>query len=264
MNPPIVFKKVWKRYRIGSKHDTLRDAIPAFFKRLADRNGHGPVEGEFWALKDVSFEVGYGEAVGIVGPNGAGKSTILKLLSRITEQTRGIVKVRGRLAALIELGGGFHPDLTGAENIYLQGTMLGLRRADIKRQYDSIVAFSELEPFLYTPVKRYSSGMVMRLGFAVAAHIQPEVLLIDEILAVGDLSFQQKCFQRIKRLKRQGTTLIFISHNLAAVEKLCDRVLLLKKGQVAGEGDPATLIERYQEEVLGREKSGEKEYVLRS
>ena len=247
---PIHFQHVWKQYRIGSKHDSLRDAIPALLKRWSGRNGYGPQEGEFWALQDVSFDVKKGETLGIVGPNGAWKSTILKLLSRITEQTKGTVRVQGRLAALIELGGGFHQDLTGAENIYLQGTMLGFRRTEIRRLFDAIVAFSELEQFLQTPVKKYSSGMVVRLGFAIAAQIHPEVLLLDEVLAVGDLSFQQKCFQRIAELKHQGTTMIFISHNLEAVQKLCDRVLLLRNGQVISEGEPSAMVRRYREEVL--------------
>ena len=247
---PIEFRNVWKHYRIGSQHDSLRDVIAATFKRLISRNGHAEAPQGFWALHDVSFEVKKGETLGIVGPNGAGKSTILKLLSRITRQTKGSLRVHGRLAALIELGGGFHSDLTGAENIYLQGTMLGFSRKEIRRMYNSIVAFSELERFLETPVKRYSSGMIVRLGFAIAAHIQPEVLLIDEVLAVGDLAFQQKCYRRIRELKLQGTTMIFISHDLEVVQKLCDRVLLLQQGRILREGWPAQIIKQYREEVL--------------
>ncbi len=247
---PIEFSHVSKRYRIGAQHDSLRDSLVGFVKALTGRNGHATREGEFWALHDVTLHVAKGETLGIIGPNGAGKSTILKLLSRITTPTTGTLCVRGRFAALIELGGGFHQDLTGAENIYLQGTMLGMRKREIDRVYDDIVAFSELDQFLQTPVKRYSSGMVVRLGFAIAAQIQPEVLLIDEVLAVGDLAFQQKCFQRIAELKAVGTTMIFISHNLDAVQKLCDRVLLLQRGQVLGEGQPAEMIRRYREDVL--------------
>lgn len=247
---PIHFDHVWKRYRIGSKHDSLRDALPALLKRWVGRNGHGLQPDEFWALKDVSFEVRKGETLGVIGPNGAGKSTILKLLSKITTSTSGSLKVRGLLVALIELGGGFHPDLTGTENIYLQGTMLGLRHRQIRRFFDSIVAFSELELFLQTPVKRYSSGMVVRLGFAIAAHVQPEVLLIDEVLAVGDLSFQQKCFQRIAELQHLGTTMIFISHNLETVQKLCDRVLFLREGQVVCEGSPSEMAARYRRDAF--------------
>lgn len=253
---PIEFRHVWKRYRIGSKHDSLRDAIPALLKRWVSRNGrngHAEQPGEFWALKDVSFDVKKGETLGIIGPNGAGKSTVLKLLSKITTSTSGSLKVRGLLAALIELGGGFHPDLTGTENIYLQGTMLGLRHRQIRRFFDSIVAFSELELFLQTPVKRYSSGMVVRLGFAIAAHVQPEVLLIDEVLAVGDLSFQQKCFKRIAELQHLGTTMIFISHNLETVQKLCDRVLFLREGQVVCEGSPSEMVARYRQDAFSNE-----------
>ena len=247
---PIAFDHVWKRYQLGSTHDSLRDAIPALLKRLAGRDGHEPREDEFWALQDVSFSVRKSETLGIIGPNGAGKSTILKLLSRITHQTRGSLRVRGRLSALIELGGGFHTDLTGAENIYLQGTMLGLARRRIRGLFDRIVAFSELDAFLQTPVKRYSSGMVVRLGFAIAAHVQPEVLLLDEVLSVGDLAFEQRCFGRISELKAQGTTMIFVSHDLDAVQKLCDRVVLLRDGRVASEGEPAEIIRRYRTEVI--------------
>lgn len=248
---PIQLDRVWKRYRLGSHHDSLRDAIPSLLRRWTGRNGHAAeTEEAFWALQDVSFQVKKGETLGIVGPNGAGKSTILKLLSRITTQTKGTMRVHGRLAALIELGGGFHPDLSGAENIYLQGTMLGLSHREVRRLYDSIVAFSEIDQFLQTPIKRYSSGMVVRLGFAIAAHVHPEVLLIDEVLAVGDLAFQQKCFSRIDELRQQGTTMIFISHNLEAVQKLCDRVLVLQQGRVIEEGSPTDMVRRYREGIL--------------
>lgn len=247
---PIQFERVWKRYQIGTQHDSLRDTIPAFLKRLIHRNGTAVREEVFWALKDVSFEVRRGETLGIIGPNGAGKSTVLKLLSRITRQTTGRVAVHGWMAALIELGGGFHPDLTGAENIYLQGTMLGLSRRQIRSMFESIVAFSELEAFLNTPIKRYSSGMVVRLGFAIAAHIHPDVLLLDEVLAVGDLAFEQKCFKRIAELKAAQTTMIFISHDLEAVQKLCDRCLLLHHGQIIASGATAEIVQRYRQDVL--------------
>ena len=250
--PPIQFGHVWKQYRMGNNHDSLRDAIPAFFKRCLGHNGRVASTDDFWAVKDVTFEVRQGETLGIIGPNGAGKSTILKLLSRISTPTKGHIAVRGRLAALIELGGGFHPDLSGAENIYLQGTMLGLTHRQIDKLFDSIVAFSEIEAFLQTPVKRYSSGMVVRLGFAIAAYVRPEVLLLDEVLAVGDLGFQQKCFKRIAELKDLGTTMIFISHNLEEVQKLCDRVLLLRGGQIVSEGDPIEAIRMYREAVFAK------------
>ncbi len=251
--PVIVFDNVSKLYRLGTGHDSLRDAIPALLKKLAGRNGADPhhhSSNEFWALKDVSFQVHKGETVGIVGPNGAGKSTILKMLSKIIRPTKGDISVSGRLAALIELGGGFHPDLTGSENIYLQGTMLGFSRREIAKLYDSIVAFSEIEKFLQTPVKRYSSGMVVRLGFAIAAHVSPEVLLIDEVLAVGDLSFQQKCFKRIDELKKEGTTIVFISHNLEAVQKLCDRAILLRGGRVFDQGETSEMVRRYRDDIF--------------
>lgn len=251
-SPPIVFDHVWKRYRIGSQHDSLRDAIPAFLKRMAGRNGHELSEGDFWALKGISFSVQRGEMLGMIGPNGAGKSTILKLLSKISKQTKGEIRVQGRLAALIEVGAGFHPDLTGRENIYLNGTILGLRHRQINRLFDAIVDFSELEKFLDMPVKRYSSGMSVRLGFAIAAHIRPENLLIDEVLAVGDLSFQQKCYQRILDLKANGTTMVFVSHNLEAVQRLCDRVILLDRGEVLRDGPPADVGLYYRQDVMRR------------
>ncbi|PIQ84102.1 MAG: ABC transporter [Candidatus Omnitrophica bacterium CG11_big_fil_rev_8_21_14_0_20_63_9] len=253
---PIEFSHVWKQYRLGSKQDSLRDAIPALLKRLSGRNGQaeGRADGLFWALSDVSFHVKKGETVGIIGPNGAGKSTILKMLSRICQQTRGQIHVKGRLAALIEVGAGFHPDLTGQENIYLNGTIMGLKRKEIDRLYDSIVEFSEIGKFLDMPVKRYSSGMSVRLGFSVAAHVDPEVMLIDEVLAVGDLSFQQKCFQRILDLKSKGTTIIFISHNLEAVQRICDRVILLDEGRVLRDGVPHETIAHYRQEAMRKQR----------
>ena len=249
---PIELAHTWKRYRMHASHDSLRDAIPALIRRWWGLDGRARGVDEFWALRDVSFHVARGETLGIIGHNGAGKSTVLKLLSKIIYPTRGTVKVRGRLTALIELGGGFHDDLTGAENIYLQGTMLGLSRRQVRERFDSIVAFSELEEFLQMPVKRYSSGMEARLGFAIAAHLEPEVLLLDEVLAVGDLAFQQKCFRRIGELRTAGTTIIFISHNLEAVQSLCDRVLVLQQGHLFCEGKPREVIRRYHEEVRRR------------
>jgi len=252
---PIVFSRVWKQYQLGAQHHSLRDAIPALVKRWAlRRGGSAEPDGAFWAVKDVSFEVAQGETLGIIGRNGAGKSTILKLLSDITHQTRGAVTVRGKLAALIEVGAGFHPDLTGRENVYLNGTILGLKRAQISALFDQIVAFAELERFIDTPVKRYSSGMYVRLGFAIAAHVNPDVLLIDEVLAVGDLGFQQKCLARINELKTMGKTMIFISHNLNAVQRICDRALLLEKGEVAAQGQVADVIGAYREKVVLRER----------
>lgn len=246
---PVQFDHVWKRYRLGSKEDSLRDTIPAFLKRLTGRNGHARDDGagEFWALQDVTFHVKKAETLGMIGPNGAGKSTALKLLSRICQQTKGSIHVRGRLAALIEIGAGFHPDLTGRENVYMNGTIMGMRHKEIDRLFDSIVAFSEIEQFLDMPVKRYSSGMSVRLGFAVAAHVNPEILLIDEVLSVGDLAFQQKCYQRILDLKANGTTIIFISHNLEAVQRICDRVVLLHEGHGVVDGAPMEAIAQYRQ-----------------
>ena len=186
---------------------------------------------EFWALKDVSFEVKRGEVLGIIGRNGAGKSTLLKILSRITEPTEGRVTLRGRVASLLEVGTGFHPELTGRENIYLNGAILGMTRAEIRRKFDEIVAFAEVEKFLDTPVKRYSSGMYVRLAFAVAAHLEPEILVVDEVLAVGDAEFQKKCLGKMNSVATvEGRTVLFVSHNMAVVQHLCERVILLKNG----------------------------------
>lgn len=242
---PIELDHIWKQYQLGSKHDSLRDAIPGLLKRLRGRHHSTSDAGAFWALNDVSFQVPKGQTLGLIGPNGAGKSTILKLLSRICKQTKGTIHVRGRVAALIEVGAGFHPDLTGRENVFMNGTIMGLSRKEIRRLFDSIVAFSEVEKFLDMPVKRYSSGMLVRLGFSVAAHVHPDILLIDEVLAVGDLSFQQKCYQRILSLKESGTTMIFISHNLEAVQRICDRVILLDEGRATLEATPDEAIAAY-------------------
>jgi lipopolysaccharide transport system ATP-binding protein len=200
---------------------------------------------DLWALKDVSFEVAEGEVLGIIGRNGAGKSTLLKILSRITEPTTGAADVYGRVGSLLEVGTGFHPELTGRENIYLSGTILGMSRQDIRRQFDEIVDFAELGAVLDTPVKRYSSGMYMRLAFSVAAHLQPDVLMIDEVLAVGDANFQQKCLGKMNEVAEQGRTVLFVSHNMAAVQQLCDRAILLQHGHLVAQGDPAAIVASY-------------------
>jgi ABC-type polysaccharide/polyol phosphate transport system ATPase subunit len=210
---------------------------------------------EFWAVRDVSFDVRRGEALGIIGPNGAGKSTILKLLAGITSPTVGRIVAHGRLAALLEVGAGFHPELTGRENAYLNGSILGMRRREITAKLPAIVEFAEVSRFLDVPLKYYSSGMYVRLGFSIAAHLDPDILLIDEVLAVGDLSFQRKCLQRIEELKRAGCTIIFISHDLGAVERLCDRAVLMRRGQTAGTGHPGDMIALYQQVVA--EASGD-------
>ncbi len=202
---------------------------------------------EMWALQDVSFHVSAGEALGIVGHNGAGKTTILKLLSGITAPTRGHITIRGRLAALIEVSSGFHPELTGRENVYLYGAMLGMRRSEIARKMDSIVDFSGMEKYIDVPVKRYSSGMYVRLGFAVAAHLEPDIVLLDEVLAVGDVAFQAKCLDRISTLRKSGRTIVFVSHDLASVYRICDRAILLDQGRILMEGAPRAVIDTYQQ-----------------
>ncbi len=241
----VRFENVWKKFRKGERFDSLRDLVPALVKRLWSRPAKGLGAQEFWALRDVSFELRRGDSLGIIGPNGSGKSTTLKLLSRILKPDSGTLQVNGRYGALIELGAGFHPDLTGRENVYLNGTILGMKRAEITRKFDEIVAFAELEEFLDTPVKRYSSGMYARLGFAVAAHVDPEVLIVDEVLSVGDYHFQEKCFAKMREFTRNGTTLIFVSHNLTAVGTLCKSALLLNRGIPVFQGDVQKAIKRY-------------------
>jgi len=233
--PAVVFDRVWKKFRRGERHDSLRDAVTALVKKpFARRPERDALEAqEFWALKDVSFEVQPGEAIGIIGPNGAGKSTTLKLLTKILKPTMGACRVRGRVGALIEIAAGFHPDLTGRENLYLQGAILGMNRAEVAGKLDEMIEFSGIRDFIDTPVKRYSSGMNARLGFAVAAHVNPDVLLIDEVLAVGDFSFQQKCFARLAEFRRSGAAIVFVSHNMQAIVSLCDKALLLRPGRSA-------------------------------
>ena len=200
---------------------------------------------DFWALRDVSFDVQQGEVLGIIGRNGAGKSTLLKILSRITEPTAGRVTLRGRVASLLEVGTGFHPELTGRENIFLNGAILGMSRAEIRRKFDEIVAFAEVEQFLDTPVKRYSSGMYVRLAFAVAAHLEPEILVVDEVLAVGDAEFQKKCLGKMGEVAKGGRTVLFVSHNMAAIRRLCSRVILLKNGRITQSGNVNQCIDTY-------------------
>ncbi|HUB68496.1 MAG TPA: ABC transporter ATP-binding protein [Candidatus Methylacidiphilales bacterium] len=232
-----------KKYYLGHYHDNrglrhiLQDALAAPRHWLRKKTEKSPDIEEFWALRDVSFEVKKGEALGIIGRNGAGKSTLLKILSRITEPTTGEVTVNGRVASLLEVGTGFHYELTGRENIYLNGTILGMSRREIRSKFDEIISFAEVEKFLDTPVKHYSSGMFVRLAFAVAAHLEPEILIIDEVLAVGDAQFQKKCLGKMEDVsKREGRTVLFVSHNMAAISSLTDRVLLLRKGGLAYTG----------------------------
>jgi len=243
----IEVNNVWKKFRKGEIHDSLRDLIPSLTKRWFGGN-HNPSklgESDFWALRDVSFKVRQGEVLGIIGSNGAGKSTMLRLLSRILKPNMGHIKVNGRLTALIEVGAGFHQDLTGRENIYLNGAILGMKKQEIDKIFDEIVAFSGLEEFIDTPVKRYSSGMNSRLGFAVAAHVDPEILLVDEVLAVGDVRFQQKCLRKMHEVGSQGRTVIFVSHNMSAVTRLCGRAILLDEARVFQEGPSRDVVSAY-------------------
>ena len=238
----LKFDCVSKKYRIY--HESEEQKSPSGLGRIVHRlRGNWD---DFWALRDVSFEVQRGEAVGIIGQNGAGKSTILKLLYNITTPTKGRITVNGRLAALIEVASGFHPELTGRENVFLNGSLLGMKRSEIRKKLDSIVDFAGVSAFIDTPVKRYSSGMYLRLGFAIAAHLDPDILLLDEVLAVGDAVFQTKCIERIKELRNGGTTIVFVSHNLGAVQSLCDRVFLLRKGELFSSGPPQDVIAEYE------------------
>jgi len=248
---PLVIRAehVSKRYRIGQRepYKALRDVLSSGVGaalRLGRRRPRAEAE-RIWALRDVSFDVRRGEVLGLIGANGAGKSTLLKILSRITDPTDGRVVLSGRVGSLLEVGTGFHPELTGRENIYLNGTILGMRRTEINRRFDDIVEFSGMARFLDTPVKRYSSGMQVRLAFAVAAHLQPEILLVDEVLAVGDAEFQQKCLGKMKDVTREGRTVVFVSHRLPAVRSLCTRALVLDKGRLVFEGEPEEAVHRY-------------------
>src|SRR6185436_18533915 len=219
---------VWKKFQKGERHNSLRDLIPTLGQKLVAKARQDELqEQEFWAVRDVSFQVLRGEALGIIGPNGAGKSTTLKLLTRILRPTTGQCSIKGRTGALIEVAAGFHPDLTGRENVFLQGAIMGMTRADISRKLDDIVEFSGLNDFIDTQVKRYSSGMNARLGFSIAANLEPDALVIDEVLAVGDMAFQQRCIDRMQEFKRNGVAIIFVSHNLQAVSSLCTRAIFL-------------------------------------
>jgi len=250
MEPSIIFDKVGKKFSKEFLSDSLRDAFTAsiksvFRKKRDDENASG--KKEFWALKDVSFEVKPGEALGIIGPNGSGKSTTLKLLSRIMRPDRGKITVKGRFGSLIELGAGFHPDLTGRENVFLNASILGMSKEEISQRYDEIVDFAGVHDFMDTPVKWYSSGMHARLGFAVASHMDPEVLLVDEVLSVGDTGFQRKCLEKMKSFRENGATIVFVSHNLEAVSSLCDRAVWLNKGAIEKTGDVDEVIRAYLE-----------------
>ena len=251
--PTISVRQLSKRYQLGSSaaHNTLRDQIAAGVRRVFSRSKARTLAdgGEFWALREVSFDVAKGEVLGVIGRNGAGKSTLLKVLSQITEPTAGEVRMRGRIASLLEVGTGFHPELSGRENVYLNGAILGMTKAEIRRKFDEIVAFAEVEKFLDTPVKRYSSGMYVRLAFAVAAHLEPEVLIIDEVLAVGDATFQKKCLGKMREVGASGRTVLFVSHNMSAVMALCSRCVVLQNGALLADLPPADAVSLYLREA---------------
>lgn len=249
MRPIVQVRNLGKRYHMRwslNAHPTLREAlvgaVKAPFERMGGRNGS---ENALWALRNVSFEVNPGEVIGIIGPNGAGKSTLLKILSRITKPTEGEADIYGRVGSLLEIGTGFHPDLNGRDNIFLNGTTLGMRVQEIKRKFDEIVEFSGVGRFLETPVKHYSTGMYLRLAFSIAAHFEPEVLLLDEVIAVGDLAFQKKCVEKMRDVSRKGRTVFLVSHNLQTVQELCQRVFLIQSGRLCEEENVTATIARY-------------------
>ena len=254
MTTAISIQNVSKAYRLGViGHGTLREDLQSWWARVRGKEDPNriigskeAIEGDtLWALRDVSFDVEQGSVWGIIGANGAGKSTLLKILSRVTAPTSGQIKVRGRVASLLEVGTGFHPELTGRENIFLNGAILGMTKAEVRKKFDEIVAFSEIEKFIDTPVKRYSSGMYVRLAFAVAAHLDPEILVVDEVLAVGDAAFQKKCLGKMGDVAKEGRTVLFVSHNMGAVRTLCEKVALMRHGRLDSVGDPVSQIARY-------------------
>ena len=256
MSPVIAVENLSKKYIIGhqkrERYTALRDVLANGAKRFVNKLTHpfaaqenDPTHEEFWALKNISFDIQKGDRVGIIGRNGAGKSTLLKILSRITEPTTGKVKIKGRVASLLEVGTGFHPELTGRENIFLNGAILGMSKAEIKKTFDEIVAFAEVEKFLDTPVKRYSSGMYVRLAFAVAAHLEPEVLIVDEVLAVGDAQFQKKCLGKMEEAGKDGRTILFVSHNMGLISQLCSTCVWLDKGEIRDVGQTGSVINTY-------------------
>lgn len=244
----ISVENIGKRYQIGQRiaYRTLRDSISNSFRKARSREPERPSRSYIWAVKNVSFEVNRGEVVGIIGRNGVGKSTLLKILAGITEPTEGRAEINGQVGSLLEVGTGFHPELTGRENVYFSGAILGMKKAEIERKFKDIVAFAEIEKFMDTPVKYYSSGMQVRLGFAVAAHLEPDILLVDEVLAVGDTAFQKKCIGKMGEVtKEEGRTILFVSHSMAAIQNLCQRCILLENGRIAAEGETTNVITTY-------------------
>jgi len=277
MNDTVIrVENLSKQYRIGGErkgYKTLRDSLTEAFvspfrraRRLIAGQPYGAAELDetIWALKDVSCEIKRGEVVGIIGPNGAGKTTLLKILSRITEPTEGQAEIHGRVGSLLEVGTGFHPELTGRENIYLNGAILGMKKAEIEQKFDEIVDFAEIEKFIYTPVKHYSSGMYVRLAFAVAAHLESEILLVDEVLAVGDAAFQKKCLGKMGSVAKEGRTVLFVSHNMIAVRNLCSRVIWLRDGDIFQSGVTSTTVESYLRDSLRTESIAEIAERIRS
>jgi lipopolysaccharide transport system ATP-binding protein len=258
MRPIIKVEKLGKLYHLGARSNirpTLREALAGTFRQPFLRRAQSTKD-LLWALKDVSFEVAQGEIVGVIGRNGAGKSTLLKILARIIRPTSGRADIYGRVGSLLELGTGFHPDLSGRENIYLNGVLLGMKQRDIMRRFDEIVAFADIERFLETPVKHYSSGMYLRLAFAVAAHLEAEILLLDEVLTVGDVAFQKKCLGKMKEVRREGRTVLFVSHNMDAIQQMSERVLLIQSGAIGEEDKPQATIARYLDDAA-REEGGD-------
>lgn len=252
MSAPIAMRmsNVYKKFRRGEYHDSLRDLIPALARRALLRGAEPELEGgEFWALKDVSFDIRRGEAVAVIGHNGAGKSTMLKHLTGLLRPTQGTIEVNGRLSALIEVSAGFHHDLTGRENVFLNGVILGMSRAEIRAKFDEIVEFSGLADFIDTPVKRYSSGMFAKLGFSVAAHMEPDILIVDEVLSVGDFMFQAKGVEKMRSVVANGSTVVFVSHNMKAVADLCTRSLLMKNGTLIEDGPTSAVLHKYMEQA---------------
>ncbi|HWZ21390.1 MAG TPA: ABC transporter ATP-binding protein, partial [Cytophagaceae bacterium] len=259
MKPILEIQNISKKFKI--QHETqrylsIRDSISNVFTKTKNNNE------DFWALKDVSFDVYPGDSIGIIGKNGAGKSTLLKILSKITPPTSGKIISRGRLASLLEVGTGFHPELTGRENIYLNGSILGLRKSEITKQFDEIVNFSGVEKFLDTPLKHYSSGMQLRLAFAVAAHLEPEILIIDEVLAVGDAEFQKKCIGKMNEVSKSGRTILFVSHNMSAVKSLCEKCIIIELGHLKLQADTSTAFNYFTSEILKTDKIRQAEVFI--
>ena len=271
MPSAIAVENLSKKYIIGhqrqERYTALRDVLANGAKYFARKlcypfaaSENDPTHEEFWALKDISFDIKQGDRVGVIGRNGAGKSTLLKILSRITEPTTGQIRIRGRVSSLLEVGTGFHPELTGRENIFLNGAILGMSKADIKNKFDEIVAFAEVEKFLDTPVKRYSSGMYVRLAFAVSAHLEPEILIVDEVLAVGDAQFQKKCLGKMDEAGRQGRTILFVSHNMGVISQLCSTCVWLDKGEIREIGQASSVVNSYMLSGIS-DLSGEKTFI---